>query len=382
MELSLEQVLNLVGKLDDSEGEDTPRERFRKFLEENVREAGQIRDYVEECLRRTGDQYNRALQDLVNHIGRFLGFEVEFGRYKGAPGVVGFDGYWKSPKNFHIVVEVKTTETYSVKTATVVGYVDQLISGGRIPSWERALGLYVIGRYDPSVRQIENAIVAEKRTHQLRTISVDSLLTLAELLTQFDLHHEDILSIIRPSGPAIDPVVELMARLMAAPPSASTTNAQPKEVPVIESEEGEPSYWLAPVASDKEASAEEVIQTLVGKEKIYAFGDRTPGRREIKPGDWICFYAAGKGVVAHARVATTPQRKPHPAVRHNDRYPWTFRLDKPKLYLDNPVIIDAELRKKLDIFAGRDPDKAWAWLVQATRRLPSKHDFLLLTRQT
>lgn len=42
-----------------------------------------LRDYVEECLRESGDQYNRALQDLANHLGRFLGFEVAFGRYHG-----------------------------------------------------------------------------------------------------------------------------------------------------------------------------------------------------------------------------------------------------------------------------------------------------------
>jgi hypothetical protein len=32
-----------------------------------------------------------------------------------------------------VVVEVKTTEVYAVKTATLVGYVDDLISEKRIP---------------------------------------------------------------------------------------------------------------------------------------------------------------------------------------------------------------------------------------------------------
>lgn len=96
MTMSLTQILNLVGKLDDSPGDETPRERFRKFLIDNVKDVGQIRDYIEECLRNTGDQYNRALQDLVNHLGCLLGFQVKYGRYQGVKGHIGFDGHWIS----------------------------------------------------------------------------------------------------------------------------------------------------------------------------------------------------------------------------------------------------------------------------------------------
>ncbi|MGC8839404.1 MAG: hypothetical protein ACP5UM_13420 [Anaerolineae bacterium] len=213
--LGLGQILDLVGKLDDSPGEETPRERFRRFLRDYVREVGTLRDYVEECLRTSGPQYNRALQDLVNHAGIFLGFEVTFGRYQGAAGQVGHDGHWVSPTGYHIVVEVKTTEAYAIKTATLVGYVDALISEGKVPDWDRALGLYVVGRPDPEVRQLENAIVAEKRTHQLRIISVESLLSLAEMKADYDVRHEDILAVLRPSGPTVDPLVDLMTRLAA-----------------------------------------------------------------------------------------------------------------------------------------------------------------------
>jgi hypothetical protein len=52
--ITLQQILDLVGTLDDSSGQNTPRERFRKFLEQNVSEVGQLRDYIEECLRTSG----------------------------------------------------------------------------------------------------------------------------------------------------------------------------------------------------------------------------------------------------------------------------------------------------------------------------------------
>lgn len=377
MSINLKQILLLVGKLDDSAGEGTARERFRRFLEENVREIGQLRDHIEDCLRVSGDQYNRALQDLVNHVGHFLGFEVGFGRYQGVPGQVGFDGYWKSPTRFHIVIEVKTTETYAIKTATLVGYVDTLISEKKIPDWGNALGLYVIGRPDPEVRQLENAIVAEKRTHQLRVVSIESLLSLAEMMNEYDVSHEDILAVLRPSGPVIDPVIDLMVRLVAQREAEKTAEEKvTRRKPIAEVEA---AYWLTPVKSDEEQTAEECIKKLVGQHGIYAFGERTPGRKHLKPRDWICFYATGNGVVAHAKVVSKPEKKPHPKVHHSERYPWVFRLENTKLYFDNPVILDADVRSQLDAFQGRDPDKSWAWFVQAARKVTSR-DFKTLTR--
>jgi hypothetical protein len=379
--MTLKQILDLVGKLDDTTGEDTPRQRFRRFLKENVKEVGQLRDYVEECLRGKGDQYNRALQDLVNYIGEFLGFEVNFGRYQGVQNQIGFDGHWISSKGFHVVVEVKTTETYAIKTAAIVGYVDALISEKTIPNWDSALGLYVVGRPDPQIKQLENAIVAEKRGHQLRVVSVESLLSMAEMMNGYDVSHQDMLGVIRPSGPTIDAVVDLMARLVGQketedeqpPASVVHDNAAPRSRQDI-------TYWLTPVKSNKDQTAAEVIQLLVGEEKIYAFGERTPGRKHLKPGDEICFYETAKGVVANAQVATKPEKRPHTKVRSKEIYPWTFKLSAAKLYLSNPIVIDADLRSRLDAFRGRDAAKSWAWFVQATSRI-SEHDFKILTRQ-
>jgi len=121
-----------------------------------------------------------------------------------------------------------------------------------------------------------------------------------------------------------------------------------------------------------------VIQTLVGQEKVYAFGERTPGRKHIKVGDWICFFATGVGVVGHARVASIPERKGHPKLRNPEKYPWVFKVDKTALYLKNPVVIDAATRGRLSVFRGRDPNRPWAWFVQATRKV-TEQDFRVLT---
>ena len=354
-----------------------------------MKAPGAVRDYVEECLRNSGDQYNRALQDLVNHIGTFLGFEVEFGRYQGVAGVVGFDGLWESPSGFFVVVESKTSETYSVKTSTLVGYVDGLISAGRIPSWDHALGLYVVGRPDPELNQLANAIIAEKRTHQLRILSANSLLSLAELTQTYEVSHEDILAVLRPSGPSIDPVVELINRVVAGslPDAAAVGDGAESASPALAGSakaapatSESPRYWLTPVASDDEMTAQQTVESLVGQEGVYAFSERTPGRTKLKPGDRICFYASGTGVIAHATVATIPAKKTHKKIRHPEKYPYLFGLKEAKLYLDNPVVIDQGLRAKLEAFEGREPQKSWAWFVQGTRSLV-EGDFALLTRE-
>ena len=290
---------------------------------------------------------------------------------------------------FTLLSSPRRLEAYAIKTATLVGYVDDLISKKKIPSWDNALGLYVIGRPDPELKQLENAIIAEKRSNQLRIISADSLLSLAEMMNAYDVSHEDILAVLRPSGPTIDPVVDLMARSVAqqitekrsteAIPVATPTESVPETTgTAISLSEDAPSYWLTPVKSDEEETAEETISTLVGEEHIYAFSERTPGRRHIKPGDWICFYSTRKGVVAHAQVASIPRKELHSKVRHAEKYPWVFDLDSEELYLNEPVIIDASLRTNLDAFKDKDINKNRAWYVQANNKI-TEHDFDILT---
>ncbi len=381
--MPLKQVLELVGDLDDAPGEKTPRERFRRFLAQNLTSVGAVRDYVEECLRSSGEQYNRALQDLVNHLGRLLGFDVTFGRYKGVQGEIGFDGVWKSPSGLYIVVEVKTTDVYAIKTVTLIGYIDRLISEHKIPDWDHALGLYIVGRSDAELKQLENSIIAEKRTHQLRVITVDKLLTLAELLADYEMEHEAVLTVLRPTGPIVDSLIELMAGLVAKEIRTADEGIQQSQEEVTNEPSSEPEgidvkYYLTPVAPDETCTAEECIKKLLGA-GIYAVSENSLGRK-VKPGDWICFYATATGVVAHARVKSPPVQKYHPLIMHPEKYSYVFELDSVSIYTENPVVLSAELRAKLDAFQGRDPSKRWGWFVQGTGRV-TKHDFMLLTRQ-
>ncbi|NLI98446.1 EVE domain-containing protein [bacterium] len=378
--MTLSQILNLVGKLDDASNGNSARERFRSYLIKNVTKVNQFRDYIGECLRESGDQYNKALQDLVNQLGYYLGFEVTFGRYKGASGEVGNDGLWKSPTGYYIVIEVKTTDAYVIKTDTLLNYINNLVSDNVIPPKAPTLGLYVVGRPDAKLQQLENDIIHFGRQNQLRVISIDSLLSLVEMKSEYDVSHEDILAVIKPSAPTIDPVVELMRRLVvqekaAGHPEISTTFERGTDQVPTE----EVAYWMSPVVEMEGRTAEECIKELVGEEKVYAFGERTPGRQYIKPGDMMCFYAQLTGIVAHARVTSKPEERKHPKVRNPEKYKWVFKLSDVKLYLNKPVAIDSALRTNLDAFKDKDPNQAWSWFVFTTRKI-TKHDFELLTK--
>lgn len=162
------------GKLrDDSE---TSRE-FREFL--GHVDSSFLSTYADQCLQEKafGDS-GLALQDVVNEVGRRLGFAVEIGRYRGKRGTLGHDGLWTLPDGHAIVVEVKTTDAYRIDLDTVAAYRKGLITEGKI-STELSSILLVVGRADTG--DLEAQIRGSRHAWDMRLISVDALLRLMRL---------------------------------------------------------------------------------------------------------------------------------------------------------------------------------------------------------
>ena len=213
--IDLLTLLELVGDLHDSTEPGSASERFRKYLRENIRQVEDVRAYTSDALAQSGEQFSKALQDLINHIGQLLGFDVVYGRYRGVRGEIGFDGFWQSPTGWPIVVEAKTTDVYTVKTATLLGYINSLISEGQIKDAANVLGLYVYGRFDAQTSQLENAIIVEGRRERLRVVSVDALLNLLELKQEYNLPHDAILGLLLPAPVKVDSLVNLIFDIVA-----------------------------------------------------------------------------------------------------------------------------------------------------------------------
>lgn len=387
--ISLDQLLLLVGNLNDQAGDNTPRDRFRRFLEDSVTSLGTVRDYVEACLREKGDQYDRALQDLVNHTGRLMGFDVEFGRYQGVVNDIGHDGLWKAD-GFSIVVEVKTTDAFSIRTATLLGYINALIDAGKIASADTAMGLYVFGKPLPEMSHLEASILQAGHAQRLRMATVDDVLSLAELRQQNLLTRDEAVALLRPVGVHVGSTVQVLKRIAAGVPPAIEEPAPPDVPPrPVLREDGprrQPTgpksgtmYLLTPVATEEDISAEQTIRSLLGQ-GVYVFGERTAGRKDLKPGDKIAFYESGKGVVASADVASRAEKRTIRFVKDAEKYPWAFTVTNVRYFFEEPVVIDAALRAQLDAFAAKDPHGPWSWLVQGTRKI-TEHDFKVLTRQ-
>lgn len=382
MDSDLHTILNLVGDLRDENGETTARERFRAYLRDSVSDIGVLQDFVQACLTSSGQQYNRALQDIINRVGEFLGFAVTYGRYSGVSNDIGFDGHWVSPASAHIVAEVKTTDVYAIRTSALLTYINDLVSVGKIPRDEPRMGLYIVGRPDSELNQLENAILAEGHQQELRVISADSLLALAGLAAEYDVPHAAVVEVLFPSGPRVDATVDLMASLVAqaGDEPASTREARSDQTETTVDVNDQTSYYLTPINWKGHDSPLDVVGDLLSANK-YAFSERTPMRKRFKAGDWIAFYGgSGYGVFAHARFASAPQINPLPALtRDPDEYPWTVDLDDVSIYEEAPVAMTREVRAQLDICKDADLDAPWGWLVTPTRQL-TEHDFRVLTR--
>lgn len=176
------------GKLRDSSEAST---EFRKFLWLVPSEF--LGRYVDECLGSAKfEDSGLALQDVVNEIGRRLGFKVEDGFYRGVSGRAGFDGIWRSEDGKSIVIEVKTTDAYRMNLDAVGGYRQSLIKDGVLEDTGSSI-LIVVGREDTG--GLEAQIRGSQYAWEARLISIDSLIRLMRL--KEELEEPNVLQKIR-----------------------------------------------------------------------------------------------------------------------------------------------------------------------------------------
>lgn len=171
----LDQVLAFTadGVLRDGNGTST---EFRHFLAEIP--ADMLARYSTDCLEGRFHDSGFALQDVVNEAGRRLGFQAEDGRYRGVGGDIGFDGIWRSSHGSEIVVEVKTTDSFSIDLDSVANYRRDLIRANRV-SEENSSILLVVGRDDTG--HLEAQIRGSRHAWDIRLLSVDALFRLVSI---------------------------------------------------------------------------------------------------------------------------------------------------------------------------------------------------------
>lgn len=131
-------------------------------------------------------------------------------------------------------------------------------------------------------------------------------------------------------------------------------------------------HWIIFIDEEK---AREIVNEPIKNRKIFAFREEDAGKNIIKPKDSACFYVSGKGVVAHADIENYAQKS---LMEDTGAYLWVCNLKDPEVYFENPIILDKNLREKMDAFKSTKNINNWGWFVSKNHTI-NEHDFELLT---
>ena len=171
----VQQIIAIAGSGKLQDGGITSSE-VRRFLSHAP--SVLLSQYAGQCLIDKFENNGFALQDIVNQVGRRLGFEVEDGKYRGSVGQIGHDGLWKSLLGHTIIVEVKTTDTYRVDLDAIADYRRKLIKDGKVDGKNCSV-LIVVGREDTG--GLEAQIRGSRHAWDFRLASVEALIRLMML---------------------------------------------------------------------------------------------------------------------------------------------------------------------------------------------------------
>ncbi|MCC7218121.1 MAG: hypothetical protein IT517_15190 [Burkholderiales bacterium] len=176
----MKQLISIAGNGKLTDGSTTCAE-FRELLAEVP--AERLVQYADECLKDGFQDSGLALQDIINEVGRRLGFGVTYGRYRGRTGSIGNDGLWELPNRHKIVVEVKTTDAYRIDLNIIAAYRRDLVQQGATTD-DTSSVLIVVGRTDTG--DLEAQIRGSRHAWEMRLISVDALVRLMLLKQSVD----------------------------------------------------------------------------------------------------------------------------------------------------------------------------------------------------
>jgi hypothetical protein len=119
---TIQQIVGICGDGNLRDSSDCSKQ-LREFLA--IQSSERLATYARFCLDEGFNRSGFVLQDIINEVGKRLGYTVQNGRYQGVINQVGYDGLWFDGKH-HIVIEVKTTDTYRINLDTVQAYADKL----------------------------------------------------------------------------------------------------------------------------------------------------------------------------------------------------------------------------------------------------------------
>lgn len=179
-EKHIEQIIKFAGSGKLTDGGKTSEE-FRNYLKQVS--SSLLKRYVDECLQKSFNDSGIALQDVINELGRRLGFKVTNGRYRGIKNEIGYDGIWQYPNGHSLIIEVKTTDAYRIALKSIINYRKALAKIGTI-NFEKSSMLIVVGRTDTG--DLEAQVRGSRNAWDIRLISADAIVRLVEIKEEVD----------------------------------------------------------------------------------------------------------------------------------------------------------------------------------------------------
>ncbi len=280
---SVRQVIALAGDGDLLDGSECSSE-FRTYLSEV--EADVLARYVSECLdpaergprkgKRGFENSGYVLQDVINEIGRRLDYAVDDGVYSGRVGAIGYDGIWRDGSGASLIVEVKTTDAYSISLETIARYRQRLITDERVE--EASSVLFVVGRDDTGA--LEAQIRGSRHAWNMRMIGAASLVRLLQVKVDAESPGvvDRIRSVLRPiEYTRVDGIVDLLFDVRADVQIDEVEIALPEAEASDDASEPQPRPIRSP--SSPPAANLEVFRLEVADAISKAMGTRLTKRR-------------------------------------------------------------------------------------------------------
>jgi hypothetical protein len=191
---------------------ESPRQYFRRHLQQRTTTSSDLVWYLEESTPRFGGsaEVRLAVEELVDRLGAFMGFRVTREDQDG-------HALWTSPLGPRLVVWVESGVRAAATLASGLHRRAQLLAMLDVARDDDLSCLYVlVGAHDE--RLLDEAVAVRRAARHVRLISTSHLVMLAGAIEHHRLAHRDALALLRPPSALADGVVHLIADNGAARP--------------------------------------------------------------------------------------------------------------------------------------------------------------------